>query len=65
MSEKYDQQDGSPNPRPDSGEAVSDPNHARPAMIGERSTEDSVGGQGLGQYKGEENKPDKGENDVK
>jgi hypothetical protein len=57
MTERYDQQDGSPNPRPDSGEAVSDPNNARPAMIGERSTEDKVGGQGLGQYKGEENRP--------
>jgi hypothetical protein len=56
MTERYDQQDGSPNPRPDSGEAVSDPNNARPAVIGERSTQENMAGQGLGQYKGAEGK---------
>lgn len=49
MTKKYDQQDGAPNPRPDSGEAVSDPNSAHPAMIGERKTQENMGGQGLGQ----------------
>jgi hypothetical protein len=57
MTERYNQQDGSPDPRPDSGEAVSDPNNARPAVVGERSTQEDMGGQGLGQYKGEEGKP--------
>jgi hypothetical protein len=56
MSEKYNQQDGSPNPRPDSGEAVPDPNNARPAVVGERSTQENIGGQGLGQYKDKEDK---------
>jgi hypothetical protein len=49
MTEKYDQQDRAPNPRPDSGEAVSDPNNAHPATIGERKTEEDMAGQGLGQ----------------
>lgn len=51
MSERYDQQDGAPETRPDSGEAVEDKAGARPATIGERSTEDKVAGQGLGQMK--------------
>jgi hypothetical protein len=51
VTEKYNQQDGSPDPQPDSGEAVSDPKGARPAVVGERSTEEGVGGQGLGQMK--------------
>ncbi len=49
MSERYDQQDGAPAERPDSNENVKDSNNARPATIGERSTEDKVAGQGLGQ----------------
>ena len=57
MAERYDRQDGSPDPRPDSGEAVSDPNNAHPAVIGERSTQENMAGQGLGQYKGEDSKP--------
>jgi hypothetical protein len=51
VSEKYDQQDGAPQTQPDSGETVNDPKGARPATIGERSTEDNVAGQGLGQIK--------------
>lgn len=54
MSEKYDQQDGAPQTRPDSGETVNDQSGARPAAIGERSTEDKVAGQGLGQLKDED-----------
>lgn len=56
MSERYDQQDGAPETRPDSGETVRDKNSNRPATIGERSTEDKVAGQGLGQMTGEEDK---------
>jgi hypothetical protein len=51
VTEKYNQQDGSPDPQPESGEGVADPNDARPAVVGERSTEEGVGGQGLGQLK--------------
>ena len=51
MSKPYDQQDGAPQTQPDSGETVKDPKGARPATIGERSTEDKVAGQGLGQMK--------------
>lgn len=54
MTEKYDQQDGAPNPRPDSGEAVSDPNNAHPATIGEAKTQENMGGQGLGQLNKED-----------
>ncbi len=48
MVEKYDRQDGAPNPRPDSGEAVADANDAS-AVTGERSTQENMAGQGLGQ----------------
>jgi hypothetical protein len=51
VSEKYDQQDGAPQERPDSGETVNDKTGARPATVGERSTEENVAGQGLGQMK--------------
>ena len=54
MSERYDQQDGAPQTQPDSGETVEDPSGARPATIGERSTEDKVAGQGLGQMKNDD-----------
>lgn len=57
MAERYDQQDGSPQSQPDKGENVSDTNEAHPATIGERSTEEKVAGQGLGQYSGKEDKP--------
>jgi hypothetical protein len=57
MTEGYDQQDGSPQTEPGKGENVSDLNEAHPATIGERSTEDKVAGQGLGQYSGDEGKP--------
>lgn len=51
MSERYDRQDGAPEVRPDSGETAKDEEGARSATIGERSTEDKVAGQGLGQMK--------------
>lgn len=51
MSERYNQQDGAPSDRPDSNENVEDRNNARPATVGERSTEEKVAGQGLGQMK--------------
>lgn len=51
MSERYDQQDGAPQTQPDSGETVKEENGERSATIGERSTEDKVAGQGLGQMK--------------
>lgn len=54
MEEKYDQQDGAPALRPDSGETVRDDSGARSATIGERSTEDKVAGQGLGQMKNDD-----------
>ncbi len=54
MSEKYNQQDGAPTTRPDSDENVTDKNDAHPATVGERSTEDKVAGQGLGQMKEKE-----------
>ncbi|HKS26248.1 MAG TPA: hypothetical protein VJS44_00440 [Pyrinomonadaceae bacterium] len=54
MSERYDQQEGAPQERPDSGETVNDSAGARPATIGERSTEDKVAGQGLGQMKNDD-----------
>ena len=49
MTEKYDQQDGAPDPRPDTDTAVNDQNDAHPATVGERSTQENMGGQGLGQ----------------
>lgn len=51
MNEKYDQQDGAPQVRPDSGETVEDKGDERSATIGERSTKENVAGQGLGQMK--------------
>ena len=55
MSERYDQQDGAPaEDRPDSNETVTARKGSRPATIGERSTEDKVAGQGLGQMKDED-----------
>ena len=54
MAEKYNQQDGGPNPHPDSNEVVTDPNNARPATVGERSTQENMAGQGLGQMSGPE-----------
>lgn len=58
MAERYDQQDGAPQTQPDSGETVSDPNEAHPATIGERSTEEGVAGQGLGQMPGSKDRRD-------
>ncbi|MDQ3687953.1 MAG: hypothetical protein M3430_20440 [Acidobacteriota bacterium] len=52
MAERYNQQDGGPTTQPDSGEIVSDSHDARPATVGERSTEEGVAGQGLGQISG-------------
>ena len=59
MPEKYNQQDGGPQIQPDSNENVSDPNEARPATVGERSTQEGMAGQGLGQISHEE----RGQND--
>ncbi len=53
MAKKYDQQDGAPNARSDSNETISDSDNAHPAAIGERSTQENMAGQGLGQNKGE------------
>lgn len=58
MAERYNQQDGAPQTQPDSGETVSDPNEAHPATIGERSTEEGVAGQGLGQMPGSKDQQD-------
>lgn len=58
MAERYDQQDGAPQTQPDSGETVSDSNKAHPATIGERSTEEGVAGQGLGQMPESKDRPD-------
>jgi hypothetical protein len=52
MTERYNQQDGGPATQPDSGEIVTDAEDARPATVGERSTEQGVAGQGLGQITG-------------
>jgi hypothetical protein len=54
VSEQYDQQDGAPQTQPDSGETVKDSAGGRSATIGERSTEDKVAGQGLGQMKNDD-----------
>ncbi len=53
MGERYDQQDGAPQLRPDSNETVAEKGAERTATIGERGTEDEgkVAGQGLGQMK--------------
>ncbi len=51
MSEKYNQQDGAPQERPDSGETAKERDGERSATVGERSTEENVAGQGLGQMK--------------
>ncbi len=52
MDERYNQQDGGPATQPDSGEIVTVPEGSRPATVGERSTEQGVAGQGLGQISG-------------
>ena len=57
MTERYDQQDGAPQTQHDKGEKRIRPERAHPATIGERSTEEQGGGQGLGQYSGDEGKP--------
>lgn len=49
MTEEYRKQDGGPVTQTDDEQNVSDPNHARPATVGERSTQEGVAGQGLGQ----------------
>lgn len=52
MTEQYNKQDGSP--EKDSDQTVSDPNNARPATVGERSTQENMAGQGLGQMPDED-----------
>lgn len=57
MTEGYNQQDGGPQTQPDAGENVPDPRGARPAVVGERDTQEGMAGQGLGQISGDENAP--------
>lgn len=54
MPEGYNQEDGSPNPRPDSSAAVFDKGRDNATAVGERDTQGNMAGQGLGQNKGEE-----------
>ena len=54
MTERYNKQDGGPATQPDSGEIAIDPSEERSAVVGERSTEPNLGGQGLGQISGAE-----------
>lgn len=49
MTEEYRKQDGGPVTQTDPEQNVTDPNHARPAVTGERSTQEGIAGQGLGQ----------------
>ena len=56
MNDKYDQQDGAPHPRPDSGEAASAPGEERDAFVNERGIEEGLAGQGLGQLNEEDEK---------
>jgi hypothetical protein len=49
MTEEYRKQDGGPVTQTDPEQNVSDPKKARPATVGERSTEEGMAGQGLGQ----------------
>ncbi len=53
MAEGYNREDGSPNPRPDSSAAVFDEQRDSATAVGERGTQENMGGQGTGQ-----NKPD-------
>jgi hypothetical protein len=57
MTERYNQQDGAPETDRDSDQTVTDPNQARPAVVGERSTQEGMAGQGLGQMPDDEGKP--------
>jgi hypothetical protein len=57
MTERYNQQDGAPETEPDSDQTVTDHNQARPAVVGERSTQEGMAGQGLGQMPDDESKP--------
>ena len=50
MSDKYDKQDGAPNPVADSGEAASTPGEERDAFVNDRGIEEGLAGQGLGQF---------------
>jgi hypothetical protein len=52
MTEQYNKQDGSP--EKDSDQTVSVPDDARPATVGERSTQENMAGQGLGQMPDED-----------
>jgi hypothetical protein len=57
MNDKYDQQDGAPHPRPDSGEAASTTaGEERDAFVNERGIEEGLAGQGLGQLNEEDEK---------
>ena len=54
MTEEYRKQDGGPVTQPDPEQNVRDVNQARPATTGERSTEEGMAGQGLGQMPNDE-----------
>lgn len=54
MTEEYRKQDGGPVTQPDAEQNVSDPNHSRPAAVGEKSTQEGMAGQGLGQMPDDE-----------
>jgi hypothetical protein len=49
MTDKYDRQDGAPNPTPDSAEEASTHGEDRPAFVAEQGMEEDRAGQGLGQ----------------
>ena len=54
MTEEYRKQDGGPVTQTDPEQNVSDPNKARPAAVGEKSTQEGMAGQGLGQMPDDE-----------
>lgn len=51
MTEGYNQEDGSPNPRPDSSAAIFDEKKDNATAVGERHTQENMAGQGTGQNK--------------
>jgi len=54
MAEEYRKQDGGPVTQTEPEQNVSDPNHSRPAAVGERGTQEGMAGQGLGQMPDDE-----------
>lgn len=53
MTDKYSKQDGEPQPQTTDSENVIE-TASEPSTLGDRSTEEKVGGQGLGQMSDEE-----------